>query len=173
MNDIYSKTKQNVLWIKIKNFIKKFIPENVMEYKRVFYKKFVYTFRDKYVYPIINKFMYQHSRHGYHQIDNFTKPNRYPEIFRYVSSLLQGNREMKILSFGCSVGLECFSLREYFKTTTIIGYDINQKNITVAKANNIDPLILFFSDWTDVCKKEYYDAVFAMTVLCRNPELNI
>jgi SAM-dependent methyltransferase len=104
---------------------------------------------------------------GYNQINNKTRDNRYPEIFTHISTVLSGSN-LKLLSFGCSLGLECFSLRKYFDTATIIGYDINNKNIIKANEYNKDSKILFYSDWNKV-NRETYDVVFAMSVLCRWP----
>jgi 2-polyprenyl-3-methyl-5-hydroxy-6-metoxy-1,4-benzoquinol methylase len=87
-----------------------------------------------------------------------------------VSSLSNNSiAKRNILSFGCSYGQECFSLRKYFDIATITGYDINRANIDKAKFNNTDFNIIFHSKWKKVYKKEYYDIVFAMSVLCQWP----
>jgi hypothetical protein len=108
----------------------------------------------------------KYTKQGYNQISNVTQEDRYPEIFNYMTTLLTHDNP-KILSFGCSYGLECFSLRKYFHSATIIGYDINKNNICKAKKNNVDPKIFFCSKLEKVPQAESYDAVFAMSVLCR------
>jgi hypothetical protein len=109
------------------------------------------------------------NRLGIHQISNATAEDRYPEIFSYVQYLLSDNDYKKILSFGCSIGIECHTLRKYFLKAEICGYDIDENNIVKAKNNNNDKKIYFYSKFEDVnCRK--YNAVFVMSVLCRSPQ---
>jgi hypothetical protein len=107
---------------------------------------------------------------GYHQISNVTQDNRYPEIFQHCKLLVNDKKGLNILSFGCSVGNECFSLRNYFNNANIVGYDINENNINIANNANIDDKIKFFPVWDKVSFTEFYDIVFAMSVLCRWPQ---
>lgn len=106
---------------------------------------------------------------GYHQISNHTEKNRYPEIFKYAAYLTIKNQNIPdILSFGCSSGAECHTLRSYFNNGNIVGYDIFKHNIKRANKKNNDNNIHFTSEWTHVSQLKY-DIVFLMTVLCRSP----
>lgn len=111
--------------------------------------------------------------HRYDQISNDTKLDRYPEVFAYASKLLGGTPgdALKLLSFGCSTGEECFSLRRYFPGAWIDGVDVNRKNIRVCEAKNQDPRIRFDVSTENLAvNRPLYDAVFAMSVLCRWPQ---
>jgi hypothetical protein len=108
-------------------------------------------------------------KRGYNQISNFTGYDRYPGIFAYVNSLA-GRNNSKILSYGCSYGLECLSLKKYFNNSRIAGYDISAGNIQKARKNISDPQIVFFTELEDAGKYGNYDIIFAMSVLCRWPE---
>ena len=66
------------------------------------------------------------------QVSTWTATNRYPGIFRtaqrritsrYGSEL--GGARLRILSFGCSNGLEVLSLRSYFPDAVIFACDVN------------------------------------------------
>ncbi|MDR0568174.1 MAG: class I SAM-dependent methyltransferase [Spirochaetaceae bacterium] len=140
--------------------------------RKVFYKitalpkfplKVFHTLKQNYE----NKF---YTAKGYNQISNATEDNRYPEIFAYCANLLKNKTEnITILSFGCSVGKECFSLRNYFPESAIIGYDINEENINAANTRNTDLKITFYATKKEVFNR-VYDLVFAMSVLCRWPQ---
>jgi hypothetical protein len=97
----------------------------------------------------------------WHQLINFTKPNRYPHIFSKCAEIKTG--KIKILSFGCSTGEECFSLREYFPLAEIEGVDINEKCLDIARSKNKDNNIIFNSAVTS----NSFDWIFCMSVLCR------
>ena len=88
--------------------------------------------------------------------------NRYPEIFTVVSELMPD--ASKVLSFGCGPGEELITLTKYFKKAVIYGYDIEPidrrvhgKRIAIVK--NLEDL------------EGEMDIVFAMSVLCRWPDL--
>ncbi len=102
-----------------------------------------------------------------HQLTSTTNMNRYPIIFNMVKSLI--NRPYpRILSFGCSTGEECFSLREYFLESNILGADINIKNLNKARMQNTDSKIIFIlSNHNELKKYGPYDIIFVMSVLCR------
>jgi hypothetical protein len=73
-----------------------------------------------------------------------------------------------ILSFGCSTGEECFSIREYFPYARIFGTDIDRLNISIAKRRNKDQNIIFFHNKeVDVRLFGPYDIIFCLSVLCR------
>lgn len=93
------------------------------------------------------------------QLSTHTEYNRYPEIFKEVKKYHIGNP--KILSFGCSIGEECITLKnEYFIDSEIHGYDINNE---IKPYNNI----LFYNNYNEL---KTYDIIFCMSVLCRWPE---
>lgn len=98
-----------------------------------------------------------------------TAIDRYPRIFRFVQSQLGGDRELKILSFGCATGEEVFSLRNYFPNAAIKGLDINPGNIAICRRRlrqNPDAAISFVTaNSTRAEPDAAYDAIFAMAVL--------
>lgn len=106
-----------------------------------------------------------------HQLTSTTAVNRYPELFSEVQRIFRSSRnnlEPSILSFGCSTGEECFSLREYFKRAKIIGVDINNRNLRKANRKNGDDKIKFlFSSTENIEKEGKYDLIFCLSVLCR------
>jgi 2-polyprenyl-3-methyl-5-hydroxy-6-metoxy-1,4-benzoquinol methylase len=100
-----------------------------------------------------------------HQKSNATKYNRYPEIFLTCSNIKNNNP--KILSFGCSHGLEVFSLKEkYFPNSIIHGLDINKEMISICNKDNKYKDIYFYN-YDDFNFSEKYDIIFCMSVLCR------
>ncbi|MBX2947093.1 MAG: class I SAM-dependent methyltransferase [Cyclobacteriaceae bacterium] len=105
-----------------------------------------------------------------HQLTSTTSENRYPELFDEARKALVGHVAVgtKILSYGCSTGEECFSLRRYFPNSRIIGVDINKSNLRIAQSNNDDPNIEFFSsNETNIKTLGPYHAIFCLSVLCR------
>src|SRR3989339_2271176 len=95
----------------------------------------------------IIKFLKNLKKQKIHQVKNSTSFDRYPEIFFVTKKYFDDNFENKnihILSFGCSTGEECFSLRKYFPNAKIIGVDINEENIIKCRANNTDKKISFY-----------------------------
>jgi 2-polyprenyl-3-methyl-5-hydroxy-6-metoxy-1,4-benzoquinol methylase len=104
-----------------------------------------------------------------HQLTSTTGTNRYPELFTAVKvNLNPGKERISILSFGCSTGEECFSLRDYFKSAHIIGADINKSNLTKAKKKNVDENVNFiFSTPENLKQQAPYEIIFCLSVLCR------
>jgi hypothetical protein len=76
------------------------------------------------------------------------------------------------LSFGCSTGEECFSLRKYLPNAYIIGVDINPSSIETAKKSSLRDEKMEFLNLTleDLKKLEKFDAIMGLSVLCKNPE---
>ena len=70
---------------------------------------------------------------GAFQPFNDTQHDRYPFIFDFVQTQLGTDRNLNILSYGCSTGDEVFSLRQYFPHATIKGLDINRANVAVCR----------------------------------------
>lgn len=104
-----------------------------------------------------------------HQLTSTTAFNRYPELFKEVQKnypLSDGS--VKILSYGCSTGEECFSLRQYFPKAEIVGVDINHTNLKKATKKNSDNNIRFlFSSPGVITANGAYDIIFCLSVLCR------
>ena len=119
---------------------------------------------------ILNRFRNPDSLH---LTCNYTKMDRYPEIFALVKKHFEeqgkaDSPELKILSFGCSTGEEAFSLRGYFPKAEIVGVDISEWNLKQARKKNEDDNIRFlFSDQETLEENGPYDAIFCMAVLLR------
>jgi hypothetical protein len=101
-----------------------------------------------------------------HQISHATKYNRYPDIFQACVEYF--DRDINILSFGCSDGTEVKTLRElYFPTSNIHGVDISQKMVDQCNTKLKDDNTRFtLPDKLD----KNYDLIFCMSVLCRWPQ---
>jgi hypothetical protein len=102
------------------------------------------------------------------QPDNFTLPDRYPDLFRLAAREIGDGPGKQILSFGCSTGEEVFALREYFPNARITGLDINRHNIAVCKralGQRPDSAISFRIASSAVDEGVgAYDAIFCMAV---------
>jgi hypothetical protein len=57
------------------------------------------------------------------QKSNATKLNRYPKIFSYLKKNFE-DKSKNILSYGCSDGSECITIKNYFPNANIYGTDI-------------------------------------------------
>ncbi len=106
---------------------------------------------------------------GAFQPFNHTVPNRYPVIFRLAAEAVSGTVAPRILSFGCSVGDELFSLRSYFPDAFITGIDINRWNVALcrirlARARDRRLRVAVGSSTVNEAA-ESYDAIFCMAVL--------
>jgi len=107
-----------------------------------------------------------------HQLADDTEDDRYPEIFRSVAAAIAavGDEAGTILSYGCSDGDECFTLRRYLPAARIVGADIRREKLKLASARNRDPGIRFVSARRSTLSRNGpYEAIFAMSVLCRWP----
>jgi hypothetical protein len=114
---------------------------------------------------------------GQLQIATTTSPNRYPELFAFVSERLNGRA--RVLSFGCSAGDEVFTLAaRYFDHSEIIGVDVNPEVLSIAAGRLRDRAYLqdhpIRFNWVsfeqnDGANPGRFDCVFAMSVLCRWP----
>ncbi|UCD50490.1 MAG: methyltransferase domain-containing protein [Phycisphaerales bacterium] len=117
--------------------------------------------------------MFGVSADEFDQIETTTAYNRYPELFDSVRTLIspRDTAEIRILSYGCSTGQECWTLRDYFPNAHIIGLDINERSLRTARAENTDAKIEFFrSTPENLVDHGPYDLIFALSVLCRWPE---
>jgi chemotaxis methyl-accepting protein methylase len=105
---------------------------------------------------------------GQHQLTSVTSNDRYPELFSEAVRLAGTKPNLKLLSFGCSTGEECYSLRKYFPQAKIVGVDINESNLKKASKQNQDEGIYFLMSTPHVIKNEGpYDLIFCLSVLCR------
>jgi len=103
-----------------------------------------------------------------HQLTSVTASNRYPELFNEIHSIISDKISPSILSFGCSTGEECFTMRSYFSNAKIIGVDINKSNLRKAKRkNSYDSVKFLFSTQETIIQHGKYDVVFCLSVLCR------
>ena len=107
---------------------------------------------------------------GLFQPYNHTLPDRYPWLFRFAAERLGHRHGLRILSFGCSLGEEVFSLRNYFPTADIKGIDIDPHNIhhcrVRARAENTPGLTFTTAATTHAEPAASYDAIFCLAVLC-------
>ena len=105
---------------------------------------------------------------GLYQPWGSTSRDRYPEIFRQVRELVADGPQVRILSFGCSTGEEVFSLRGYFPLATIVGLDINPRNISVCRSRQgrmgDDRMSFAAAGSTAGEAGANFDAIFAMAV---------
>ena len=104
------------------------------------------------------------------QLANTTKYNRHEDLFSLAQNSLGKEKKIRILSFGCSSGEECFSLGEYFPNAIIVGCDINKDVLDVAKMRNKNSRIEFvLSNNSNLLKYKYFDLVLANSVLIKQP----
>jgi Methyltransferase domain len=95
---------------------------------------------------------------------NRTSLDRYPELFKAAATALPKAR--RVLSYGCSTGEECATLRSYFPNADILGADINRVNLALARRRFNRPQIQFVhSDDRRLTQLAPFDAIFCMAVL--------
>jgi hypothetical protein len=107
---------------------------------------------------------------GQHQLTSTTEFNRYPELFTEAKAYAQSfhTESLSILSYGCSTGEECFTLKSYFPASKIIGADINKSNLRTAAKKNINNDVKFIlSTEENLIKEGKYHMIFCLSVLCR------
>ena len=97
-----------------------------------------------------------------------TSRDRHPLIFRTVQQQLVEVDSPKVLSFGCSVGAEAFTLADYLPNAAIDAIDINPRCIEKARKaasrEGIDR-IAFSCANSPPFDARRYDAVFCLSVL--------
>jgi SAM-dependent methyltransferase len=107
---------------------------------------------------------------GVFQPYRYTRPDRYPWLFRFAVARIGSRPNLRILSFGCSRGEEVFSLRRYFPGATIKGIDINPRNIARcvarAQADRVADVAFATAATTEGEPTDSYDAIFCLAVLC-------
>jgi 2-polyprenyl-3-methyl-5-hydroxy-6-metoxy-1,4-benzoquinol methylase len=105
------------------------------------------------------------------QLTTYTAMNRYPRIFSACRNYFGGgDKELKILSYGCSTGEEVLTLRRYFPNAFIVGAEINPQALAKCRELEVDNRIAFVRSDTKIIKSlAPFDAVFCMAVLQRTP----
>jgi SAM-dependent methyltransferase len=106
-----------------------------------------------------------------------TAPNRYPEVFRTLRARVEqvrgadlGQGDLRILSFGCSVGFEMKTLRAYFPDASIFGCDTSSEALHRARRNlREDAGVVFYSTPQAIDAFGPFDIILAMSVLCQFP----
>jgi SAM-dependent methyltransferase len=106
---------------------------------------------------------------GVFQPFGYTRPDRYPPLFRAVQTHLAGRAVPRLLSFGCATGEEIAALHRYFPGAALKGIDVNPAAIAAARAAHPDVDFAIASS-TDAEPPEHYDAIFCLAVL-RHGEL--
>jgi len=105
-----------------------------------------------------------------------TSADRYPAIFRFLQREIDHGPSVRLLSFGCSVGDEVFSLRTYFPEATIVAIDISRGNISECRRRRRqsgDDRMHFVRAGTVREQPDgYYDAALCMAVL-RHGDLGV
>jgi SAM-dependent methyltransferase len=100
---------------------------------------------------------------------NQTATDRYPVIFGFVRDTLGADRDVRLLSFGCSTGEEVCALRRHFPRAFIKGIDINAGNIAAClrKLRRHPDLGAAFehASSTRAEVSQAYDAIFCMAVM--------
>ena len=100
---------------------------------------------------------------------NDTGPDRYPVIFNDLRSRIGDDLDVRLLSFGCSVGDEVFTLRTYFDRASLTGIDISRGNIRECRKRQRrsgDERMRFVTAGTTGDEPDgHYDAVLCMAVL--------
>lgn len=99
-----------------------------------------------------------------HQISPKTALDRYPELFAGAAAAAPDAR--RILSFGCSTGEECASLKTYFPDAEIVGAEINRLSLWRAGRRYGGNGISFtYADDKALAALAPFDVIFCMTVL--------
>lgn len=78
-------------------------------------------------------------------------------------------KDIRVLSFGCSIGDEIASIRYFFPNATIFGCDVNPRLLDICRIALGDGVALFESNRADIVGNGPYDLIIASAVLCRNP----
>lgn len=99
-----------------------------------------------------------------HWTNHFTFYNRYPKVFYECSKVIKNKRNPKILSFGCSTGEECSTIRKYFPNCEIVGVEINEQVLATAKIKNPHPKTTYVNQLTT---EDGFDLILCMSVFLR------
>lgn len=102
-----------------------------------------------------------------HQLTSTTEMNRYPELFSAMKDFLAGSHP-RVLSYGCSTGEECATLEKYINPSLLIGADINESNLRIARRRYSGSRLQFTLSTPETLKATApYDVIFCLSVLCR------
>ncbi|MEO7690978.1 MAG: nucleotidyltransferase family protein [Sphingomonas sp.] len=114
-------------------------------------------------------------RSGQYQRDPATRFDRYPLAFRFARDQFGDEATTSILSFGCSIGEEVFTLRGYFPAATIKGIEVDPARVRICeeRLREIGDSRISFQCAADASGEppESHDAVFCMAVF-RDPALD-
>ncbi len=139
----------------IKNIILKF-PQIYLYYKKLTYIFLAFSSGTK------EKNIFQEA--------STTEYDRHPDLFNFLKSRYS-DKQIKILSFGCSTGEECISLNKYLPNASILGVDINKKSLEKAEKINSNKNIIYkYCEPKDIYNLGEFDVVLAISVLCKHPE---
>ncbi|QDK82413.1 class I SAM-dependent methyltransferase [Spirosoma sp. KCTC 42546] len=104
-------------------------------------------------------------KNHYHQFSNFTRSDRYPDLFKIAKKHFQDIEKPTILSFGCSTGEEVATLSEYIPHATIVGVDINKWCLKQATRNFHAPNRFFYHCFSqEFLEMNNFDAIFCLAV---------
>lgn len=119
-------------------------------------------------------FLFRKPKGSVMQTASTTFFDRHPDLFSTLKDLFGNSsceRDIKILSFGSSTGEECFSLINYFPDARIVGAEINTLSRARAIKTNKYANITFIDSTEKLIESNGpYDIIFALSVLCKNPE---
>ena len=106
---------------------------------------------------------------GVQQLSHATWYDRYPNIFEEIKANFDLQKDLMILSFGCSKGEETASLNKYFPGKKIIGADVSSRILKIAEKRCEEFLNICFVNISKDSLRNYgpFDIIFAMSVLCK------
>ena len=100
-----------------------------------------------------------------HQVNHYTEPDRYPDLFKICRDYFSGTPDLRILSFGCSTGEEVLSLSNYMPDAFIAGTDINKWCIRKCRQNIHSKNAVFMHSLSPEFKRETgFNAIFCLAV---------
>jgi 2-polyprenyl-3-methyl-5-hydroxy-6-metoxy-1,4-benzoquinol methylase len=104
------------------------------------------------------------------QPSHYTSFDRYPWLFKFLGGKLSDQKAPRVLSYGCATGEELFSLKAYLPDATLVGIDINPRNIAICNRKSAKSGAK--SDMQFRCAgspageaSESYDAILCLAVL--------
>ena len=99
-----------------------------------------------------------------------TFAGRHDFLLRLVARRLDGGRDRKVLSFGCSEGFECLDIAEAMPEAQVFGCDVNEKALAAATGRCAGRATIFASSSEAMAAHGPFDLITAFNVLCRYPE---
>jgi hypothetical protein len=106
---------------------------------------------------------------GQLQTKTSTRENRYPETFAAAERMSGVGYGRRVLSFGCSKGLEGAALHDRYFTRTddsIVAVDINRQILETAMRENSRPRVRYqhSHDHEFLSDSRFFDVIFALAV---------